>query len=201
MRKVAAMKHLSLLLCPLLAAPLACSSQETATGAVNRPGEMVEYPVWVQSGSGLKQGDGHKVFFGVGSATGIQNAGLARQTADNRARAEISKLFETYSASLMKDFQESVTAGDFSASSESQLVQQAIKTFSANTINGAQVSEHWIHPTDGTIFSLCELDMQAFMDSLSGHKELNEKTKEAVKRAAEKAFADLDAEEAKHADE
>lgn len=178
----------------------ACGGDKTETGQVNPGGPVVEYPEWVNKGSGAFGGE-KKVFYGVGSASGIRNHSLARTTAQNRARAEISKVFETYSASLMKDFQESITAGDFSASSESQLVQQAIKTFSANTINGAQVSEHWIHPTDGTIFSLCELDMQAFMDSLSGHKELNEKTKEAVKRAAEKAFADLDAEEAKHADE
>jgi hypothetical protein len=77
---------------------------------------------------------------------------LARTTADNRARAEIQKIFETYSASLMKDFQESVTAGDFSSSDESQMLTDAIKTFSAVTLNGVELVDHWIHPVDGTIY-------------------------------------------------
>ena len=123
------MMYRALLTTALAFSFVACSSS-TETGAVNRPGENIEYPKWVMKGSGV-MGDGdRKLLFGVGSVNGIKNPTLARQTADNRARSEISKVFETYSASLMKDFQESVTAGDFSASSESQMVQQAIKTFS-----------------------------------------------------------------------
>src|SRR5262245_46221559 len=53
-------------------------------------------PEWVNRGSRIGNGS----IFGVGSAAGIQNASLARTTAGNRARAEISKILETYSASL-----------------------------------------------------------------------------------------------------
>jgi hypothetical protein len=62
------------------------------------------------------------------------------------------------------------------------------------------VVDHWIHPTDGTIYSLARLDLVGFMDQIDKAKELNAKVKEAVKRSAAKAFADLEAEEAKHAD-
>lgn len=185
-----------------LALPMvaACGGGDTATGQVNPGGPVVEYPEWVNRGSGAFGGE-KKVFYGVGSASGIRNHSLARTTAQNRARAEISKVFETYSASLMKDFQESVTAGDFSASSESQMVQQAIKTFSANTLNGVEIVDHWIHPIDGTIFALARLDIAGFHDQLSKAQELSAKVKEAVKRSAEKAFADLEAEETKRADD
>ena len=70
----------------------------------------MEYPEWVNKGSGAFGGE-KKVFYGVGSASGIRNHSLARATADNRARNEISKIFEVYSASLMKDYQASITAG------------------------------------------------------------------------------------------
>lgn len=185
-----------------LALPMvaACGGGDTTTGQVNPGGPVVEYPEWVNRGSGAFGGE-KKVFYGVGSASGIRNHSLARTTAQNRARAEISKTFETYSASLMKDFQESVTAGDFSASSESQMVQQAIKTFSANTLNGVEIVDHWIHPIDGTIFALARLDIAGFHDQLSKAQELSAKVKEAVKRSAEKAFADLEAEETKRADD
>ena len=168
-------------------------------GQITPGGPIVEYPEWVNKGSGAFGGE-KQIFYGVGSASGIRNHSLARSTADNRARAEISKIFQVYSASLMKDYSASTTAGDFSASSEEQHVEQAIKTFSANTLNGVTVVDHWIHPTDGTIYALARLDLDGFMDQLSKAKELNAKVKEHVKRAAEKAHADLAAEEAKHAE-
>ncbi len=194
------MKRLALTFALVLPMAVACGGSKTNEGQITPGGPVVEYPEWVNKGSGAFGGE-KKVMYGVGSASGIRNHSLARTTADNRARAEIQKIFETYSASLMKDFQESVTAGDFSASDESQMVTNAIKTFSAGTLNGVEVVDHWIHPVDGTIYSLARLDMDGFADNLSKAKELNEKVRERVKRAAEKSFADLEAEEAKRADQ
>jgi hypothetical protein len=180
------------------AVSLAACSSSTETSVVHPNTPEVDHPDWVTKGSGAFGGD-KKVLFGVASSTGIRNPTLARTTADNRARDEISKLIEVYSASLMKDYQASTTAGDFSATSEEQHVEQAIKTFTSNHLSGVEVIDHWIHPVDGTIYSLAQLDMDGFSDKLAGGGELNEKTKERVKRAAEKAFADLEAEEAKRA--
>jgi hypothetical protein len=181
-----------------LALPVvACGgSKKATTGQLTPGGPVVEYPDWVNKGSGAFGGD-KRVFYGVGSASGIRNHSLARSTADNRARAEISKVFETYTASLMKDYQASTTAGDFSATSEEQRVEQAIKTFSANTLNGVEVVDHWIHPTDGTIYSLARMDIEGFLQQIERAKELSARAKAAVKEAAEQSFADLEAEEAK----
>ena len=179
-----------------LPAIVACGGEKKQEGQLSAGTAVVEYPAWVNKGSGAFGGE-KKVFYGVGSASGIRNASLARSTADNRARAEISKVFETYSASLMKDYSASTTAGDFSATSEEQMVTQAIKTFSAQTLNGVEIVEHWIHPQTGEIYSLARLDIAGFMDQIDKAKELNAKVKEAVKRSAEKAFGDLEAEETK----
>jgi hypothetical protein len=176
---------------------VACGGS-TEKGVITPGGPVVEYPEWVNKGSGAFQGD-KKSIYGVGSSSGIRNHSLARTNADNRARAEVQKVFETYSASLMKDYAESVTAGDFSASDESQMVSNAVKTFSAGTLNGVQIIDHWIHPVDGTIYALAQLDLDGFMDQISKAKELNAAVRDRVKRSAEKAFADLEAEEAKRA--
>ena len=170
----------------------------TACGGSRAPSDspgaaLAGAPEWVLRGSRVDKG----TIVGVGSASGIKNTELARSTAANRGRAEISKILEVYSASLMKDYQESVTAGDMKSSSESQLVTQAIKTFSANTLNGVEIVDHWIHPQSGEIYALARLDIAGFMDQIDKAKELNAKVKDAVKRSAEKAFSDLDAEEAK----
>ena len=172
----------------------ACGSSKTAGDApANFQG--IEYPDWVLKGSGAYGGDAGRVFYGVGSVTGIKNHALARTTADNRARADLAKVFETYSASLMKDYMASTMAGD--AVSEEQHVENVIKTFSAQTLSGVQVVDHWFHPADGTVFALARLDLNAFTDSLEKMNELNGKVKEYVKKNAERAHMDLEREEAK----
>ena len=79
--------------------------------------EKSSRPEWVTKGSGAFKGEDGKAFFGVASVWGITNPSLARTTADNRARAEIAKIFKTYTAALMKDFQASTIAGNADATS------------------------------------------------------------------------------------
>jgi len=175
----------------------ACGGSKKEPEAAPEAG--IQFPEWVNKGSGAFGADGSKAFYGVGSASGIKNHALAMTTADNRARAEISKVFEVYSASLMKDYMASTTAGDMSASSEEQHVEQAIKTFSANTLSGVQITEHWFHP-DGTIYSLAKLDLEAMKNMASESKELSPKVRDYVRKNAEKSFDSLDAEETKRAE-
>ena len=175
---------------------VACGGDKNNSAPSNMQG--VDYPEWVTKGSGAFGGEQGRVFYGVGEVSGIKNHALARSTADNRARAEIAKIFETYTASLMKDYMASTTAGDMSASSEEQHVEQAIKTFSAQTLSGVQIVDHWFHPTDGSVYALARLDLEAFKDSLDKMKELDAKVRDYVRQNAEKAHMDLEQEEAKH---
>jgi len=106
-------------------------------------------PAWVSRGNGAFPSD-KRAFYGVGLASGIKNPALLRTSADNRARAELGKVFETFSASLMKDYMNS---------SGEQNVEQAIKTFSANTMSGAEIVDRYIN-SDGVQYSLCKLDTE-----------------------------------------
>ena len=180
-------------------AQVACADGENTRREGEAPAHLkgVDYPDWVLKGSGAFGNEGEKIFFGVGSVSGIRNHALARTTADNRARAEIAKVFEVYSASLMKDYMASTTAGDMESSSEEQHVEQVVKTFSAQTLSGVQVVDHWFHPVDGTVYALGRLDLDSFTNQLEKMKELNGKVRDYVRKNAERAFMDLEQEEAK----
>jgi len=154
-------------------------------------------PDWVNKGSGAFGGDKGKVFYGVGITSGVKNAALRRSTADSRARAEISKILDSYVSVLNKSYQASTTAGDMSASSEEQHVQEALKTYSQQELSGVLIVDHWVD-NDGTEYSLAQLDMASFADNMSKMKELNAKVRDAVRANADKAFDELGAEEAKH---
>lgn len=169
----------------------ACGKKTDGQGAAKADGT----PAWVARGSGAFGGE-KRVFYGVGSVAGIKNMSLARATAENRARAEISKIFEVYSASLMKDYMASTTAGDMRASSEEQHVESAIKTFSANTLSGVTIADHWIDPQGGH-YALARLDLDGVGKALDQAKELNSKVRDYVRKNAEKSFDALAKEEDK----
>ncbi len=186
----------SLIVVGVAMALVACGGGAPKSEPSNLKG--IDYPEWVLKGSGAFGGEAGRVFYGVGSVSGIKNHALARTTSDNRARAEIAKIFEVYSASLMKDYMASTTAGDMSASSEEQHVEQAIKTFSAQTLSGVQIVDHWFHP-DGTVYALAQLDLEGFTNALDRMKELSTEVRDYVRKNAEKVHMDLENEEAKHA--
>ena len=189
------MKRLAIVMA-FAAAPLAACGGGSAKGPTTPGGTAVEYPEWVMRGSGAFGGE-KNVFYAVGAKSGVKNPALLRAAADNQARAEMQKTFETYTASLMKDYASSIATGDLTNSSEEQMVEQAVKTFAAGTLNGVQVVQHWIHPVDGTMYSLARLDLDGFMDQLDKANELSAKVKERVRRSAERSFAELEREEAK----
>lgn len=155
-------------------------------------------PDWVVKGSGAFLDKNEKAFYGVGGVTGVMNKPLATTAADNRARAEIGKIFETYSASLMRDYAASTTAGDFKRTSEEQNIEQTIKTFSATTLSGVVIIDHWTDPADGTLYSLARLDLDKVKENIQQAKELNAAVRDYVRQNAEKAFQALEKEEEKH---
>ena len=180
-------------------APLGCAHTRAGQAPASMAG--LEVPDWVSRGSGAQQADGQKVFYGVGSVHGIRNPSLARTTADNRARAEIGKIFSIYSASLMQDFaaaQSAEAAGDGSAAvtaPELLNVEQTIKTFSMTTLMGVQVVDHWYHPSDGSVYALARLDLANFVDKTAQLPQASEQMRQFVQAHAQKAFEKLEQQE------
>jgi hypothetical protein len=154
-------------------------------------------PDWVNRGSGAFGGEKGRIFYGVGIASGIRNAAMRRSTSDSRARSEIAKTLDTYVSVLNKDYMASTTAGDMKASSEEQHVEQALKTYSNMELSGVSIVDHWVD-NDGTEYSLAQLDMEQFKNGMDKMKELNAKVRDQVRANADKAFDELNAEEAKH---
>ncbi len=170
-----------------------CSSTKPVT--VSTPIQDLKAPEWVVKGSGAFPTDKGKVFYGVGSASGIQNSSLLRSAAENRARNEVAQVFQTYTASLMKDYAASTTAGKSGDSSEEQLVEQAIKTVSGMTLSGVEIIDHWQHPASGMLYSLARLDLAAFKGNLDKAKELDAKTKEYIRQNSDRLHEQLEKKE------
>ena len=187
--------RLSYVLLPLLAVALlaGCASkkEEVAPAASSQP-------AWVNKGSGAFSGEMGKAFYGVGSAWGMKNPSLLRSTADNRARAEVARIFKTYTASLMKDYSASTMAGNPDETSEEQHVEQTIKTFTKAELAGVQIVDHYKDPDTGELFALARMDLSTFENYMKQARQLSEAVRQRVVEHAEKAFEDLAREEAMH---
>lgn len=178
-----------------LAIAAGCASTKPMTAAT--PIQDIKSPDWVRKGSGAFGSEKGKVFYGVGAASGIQNPSLLRTAADNRARNDLAKIFQFYTASLMKDYMGATTANKPGVSSEEQLVEQALKTVAGMTLSGVEIVDHWQNPATAEFYSLARLDLSAFKDSLEKAKELDEKTKEYIRKNSDRLHEKLEKEEMK----
>src|SRR5437773_10457676 len=156
-------------------------------------------PKWVSKGGGYMSEKDSKAFYGVGAVTGIRNEPLAKETADNRARADLAKYVDTYTDYLMRDYGASTTAGDFTKTSEEQNVERALKTFVSTHLSGVTVVDRREKDdkTGKIIYSLAKLDLDKFKDQVGQLKELNDAARDFVRKNAEKAFERLQQEEDK----
>ena len=189
------MKRLSMrtmILTVLLAGFLsACSSTPDKTPQGTIPIQDLNAPEWVVKGQAAFD---DRAFYGVGSAVGIRNSSLLRTTSENRARAALADVFETYVKKLSKDYQESATTGDMSKTSETQYIEQALKNITNMSLRGSTIVDHWQNPHNGEMFSLAKIDLDHFSKNLQQYNDLSKEIRDQIKDQAEKSFDELDEE-------
>ena len=171
----------------------ACSGVQTMPDSAMVPKALVEYdpPKWVMMGGGAWTDKEGKAFYGVGSATGIQNYSLQRTVADDRARGDLAKVFEVYVNSLTKDYQAHTTMGGFDTSSEEQNAEVAMKVIVAQTLRGAVIVDHFEIPARQEFLSLARLDFNSVKRNIKTSKEfkkLPDNVREDIKKRAANRF-------------
>ena len=169
------------------------------------PKALSEYdaPTWVLIGGSAFTDKSGKAFYGVGSATGIKNYSLQRQIADDRARADLAKVFEYYVETLTKDYQAHTTAGSFATSSEEQNAEAAVKVVVSSTLRGVTIIDHFERPERRELISLARLDYDAFkrnVEQAEEFKVLPQKVRKDIKDRADALHKEMEAEAKKLAE-
>ena len=169
------------------------------------PKALSEYdaPSWTLIGGGAFTDDRGKAFYGVGSATGIKNYSLQRQVADDRARADLAKVFAYYVETLTKDYQAHTTAGSFAESTEEQNSEAALKVVVSQTLRGVVIVDHFEIPERRELISLARLDYDAFkqnVEQAEAFQELPVQVREDIKERADALHEEMEEEARKLAD-
>jgi len=149
-------------------------------------------PDWVyQGGSAFSKKD--KAFYGVGSVSNITSPSLRRTTADQRARADLARVFSTKVKDLTKFYEQSVSSGNIpGAESMEQYAQNVMKAFTEMDLAGAEIVDHYFCPSENAMYSLAKLDVDAFKDQIEKVKALPEQVKQSIIDNANAAFEELD---------
>ena len=194
------MKHL--LLVGLLVLFGACS---TIPQIPEPPKALADYkpPAWVLVGGGAFTDVKGKAFYGVGSATGIKNFSLQRQVADDRARADLAKVFAYYVETLTKDYQAHTTAGSFATSTEEQNSEAALKVVVSQTLRCVMIIDHFEVIERQEMISLARLDYDAFKRNVEQAEEfrvLPPQVRQDIKDRADKLHEEMEAEAKKLAE-
>ncbi|MFH2070205.1 MAG: hypothetical protein ABIJ11_03175 [Elusimicrobiota bacterium] len=144
-------------------------------------------PEWTVKGGGAFTKDKGKVFYGVGRASSeIKDKSLRIEAADNRARADLQRVFDTYTAYLMKDYQ----------GQDGQLIERACKTFAAGHLSGVEIVDHYTDK-DGMMNALAKLDLETFRKAMELAKELSDVAREHLRKRSDALFEQLEKEEGK----
>jgi len=148
-------------------------------------------PGWAEKGGGFFDGDKGTSFYGVGTITRMRNVSLRRTGADTEARADISRIFKSHIANLVKVYQRELTDMDKNASEA--FVQDATKAFTSMDLSGAQIIDRYYSVQEQTQYSLAVLDLNSFKDQIEKMNNLSDRAKQIIIENADKAFEEIDA--------
>ncbi len=157
---------------------LLCSCASNPPSASSEP-KKIEYPDWVEAGSGAFAAP-REVFRGVAS-------GADQPTAEARARKEVSKPFEVYSASIMKEY--GGAGASMKSIEEMEQIEKAVKQASKESLEHIELSKRWTAP-DRKVFCLAQLELEHFLQAIRSSA-LKPAAQEEFVQKARKDFIDL----------
>ncbi|HWP94149.1 MAG TPA: hypothetical protein VNL72_00225 [Gammaproteobacteria bacterium] len=128
-------------------------------------------PDWVNEGYQALDDKGGRLFHGVGSAPKMPDASLQVATADDRARAEVARILSSFMNVVSQDYAAAAgTAGDQSAEFA---ISRQIENITRLNLSGVRIIAHWKDKKSGTIYSLAELDLKNFKDSVRAAQDMD----------------------------
>lgn len=137
-----------------------CSSKTVVESDLNISGA----PDWVNEGNQMLSDEDGRLFHGIGSAPSMGDYSLQKNTADDRARAEVARVFSSYISVASKDY--SAAAGQGGEQVSEQAISRQIDNMTQINLTGAKIIARWQDENTSSIWSLAELDLERVQQTL-----------------------------------
>jgi hypothetical protein len=143
-------------------------------------------PEWVNKGTAYVNSKDGRLFHGVGSAGPMGDDSLQRATADDRARAEVARIFSSYLDVVSNDYQAAAKSGGDSVNEEA--VSRQIKNLTKIDLAGTKIIAHWKDTRSNTLWAICELDVKTVKDIVAARQDMNENVQRYIQNNADNIF-------------
>jgi len=131
-----------------------------------------------------------RVFYGVGSTTGvrIKSKVLAQLTAEDMAKGEASKIFESYALFLLKEYTESLTDEERAMVEEEGTLNLSFMTHVGMALFEVVQQDTWIDPDKGTYHALAKIKLNHLLREIASADDLSPELQDFVRKNAKDAF-------------
>lgn len=129
-------------------------------------------PDWVNKGTAYVDDKDGRLFHGVGSAGPVGDDALQRAIADDRARAEVARIFSAYLDVASRDYQAAGRSGESRTSEEA--LSRRIRSLSKVNLSGAKIVARWLDARTRIVYSIAELDVKHVSGIVSATHDMNE---------------------------
>jgi len=143
-------------------------------------------PDWVNKGTATLNDKDGRLFHGVGSAPSMGDDSLQRSTADDRARAEVARIFSTYMDVVSNDY--AAATGSGTKADSDQSISRQVKAVTRVNLAGAKIIGRWRDTKTGAVYSIAELDLKRVKDTVQGTQDMNEDLRRYIQRNADNIF-------------
>ena len=143
-------------------------------------------PDWVNKGTAYVANQDGRLFHGVGSAGPMGEVSLQRATADERARAELARIFSSYLDVVSNDYQSAAKSGTMKVNEEA--VSRQIKNLTKIDLAGAKIIAHWVDPKTKYVYAIAELDIKAVKDNVAARNDMNQDLRRYITGHADNIF-------------
>jgi hypothetical protein len=147
---------------------------------------------WTKLDSGAYAVDGGRMFYGIGRSSGLHNATLLRATADNQAQVQLGHVIESYLRLLTN------SAGMITLPNQGQQqdqVQETVAVLTESALKKARISDHRYREAQGSLLSLCSLDLSTLKQVIQTSSGLSEHLRQRLLSQADQVYAEYSAQQ------
>jgi hypothetical protein len=160
----------------------ACSS----TNKIESNLGLEDVPNWVNKGTQTLNNQDGRLFHGVGQASAMGDMALQKSVADDRARAEVARIFSSFLDIVSNDYVTSEKVAHANVNTES--VSRQIKNLSKVNLSGSRIIGSYRDTKNNIIYSIAELDIKRVKETLESVNDMNEDLRRYINAHADNVF-------------
>jgi len=153
--------------------------------------DKVVAPEWTTIKSGVYHDAlGKAVFYGQGLVSKGEISQDKKILSEDRARDELAKVFTLYMERLVEKISTSRSDNPLADVNNDQL-RNSIEEGTVTILMEATITNHWLHPDNGKVYSMAELDLSRLTDKLDSFNLISMEDRSFLKESIVEAHASM----------